>query len=220
MKKIKKRVVPIFKKPDNYRPIVKSQAQERRRREQERRLREQEKMLREQFKILISKRNNGVRRTRIPGPKKIWIIHILYMTLIVKFVNCFMEKGKKELAIGMINKVLRIISEDLKVDPFYILLLCLKKISPRIKLKRKRIAGKNQIIPVFLPVYIQYSYGIRLLVWAARQRKGTGLDVTIMSALYSEILDIVFKRSTSVALKRIKEDRIRALENKYFVKYL
>src|SRR3990167_8921490 len=138
-----------------------------------------------------------------------------------KLINNIMKKGKKDKAISFLNKIIILMCLNLnnalkkKSNPFDLLNNVIFNISLPFRLKKKRIAGRNLLIPLFLFTKKQLSYSIRFLVNSARERSYKTFELS----LFNEILDILDNSSNSVALKKKKEMLRLAIENKYYIKY-
>ena len=139
-----------------------------------------------------------------------------------KLINNIMKKGKKDKAVKILNNIMILISINMnngnckKSDPFTLLIKLIYSISLPFRLKKKRIAGRNLLIPLFLLVKKQLNYSVRFLVKSARERNNKTFELSLLN----EILDIIDNNSSSVALKKKKDILRLAIENKYYIKYL
>lgn len=139
-----------------------------------------------------------------------------------KLINNIMKKGKKDTAVRLLNNVLILWSINLKSlynnkqNSFTLLTKVIYNISLPFRLKKKRVAGRNLSIPLFLLVKKQLNYGVRFLVNNSRERS----EKTFTLSLLNEMLDISENNSSSISLKKKKEILKLAIENKYYIKYL
>lgn len=93
-------------------------------------------------------------------------------TDIAKFINYLMRGGKKTVAQGIIYDAFDIIKEKTKQDPRHIFNKALKKISPLLEVRGKRIGGANYQIPFQVRGERRFTLGCRWLIEAAKERKG------------------------------------------------
>jgi small subunit ribosomal protein S7 len=132
-----------------------------------------------------------------------------------KLVNLLFYKGKKKTGF----KILKIICFNLKyklhIDPLFIIYYAIIKASPAIRLKKKKIAGRNHYIPLFLPLQNQIIFGIKLFILSARQRQ----EYNIIDRLTNELIAI-FCNKDSITLKKKNELYLIAMTNKYYTKFL
>lgn len=139
-----------------------------------------------------------------------------------KLINNIMKKGKKDKAIFILNNIIALMSINLNntlkksENPFTLLNNVIFSISLPFRLKKKRIAGRNLLIPLFLFTKKQINYSVRFLINSTRERSSKTFELS----LFNEIFDILENNSNSVALKRKKEMLRLAIENKYYIKYL
>lgn len=139
-----------------------------------------------------------------------------------KLINNIMKKGKKDKAIFILNNIIALMSINLNntlkksENPFTLLNNVIFSISLPFRLKKKRIAGRNLLIPLFLFTKKQINYSVRFLINSTRERSSKTFELS----LFNEIFDILENNSNSVALKKKKEMLRLAIENKYYIKYL
>jgi ribosomal protein S7 len=139
-----------------------------------------------------------------------------------KLINNIMRKGKKDKAIKILNNIISLMAINIlnnnfkKQSPFRLLIKLIYSISLPFRLKKKRIAGRNLFIPLFLLIKKQLNYSIRFLIKNAKERNNKTFELSLLN----EILDIIDNNSSSISLKKKKEILKLAIENKYYIKYL
>ncbi|KKQ54208.1 MAG: 30S ribosomal protein S7 [Candidatus Falkowbacteria bacterium GW2011_GWD2_38_42] len=93
-------------------------------------------------------------------------------TDVAKFINYIMQRGKKTVAQGIVYDAFDIIKEDTKQDPRHVFNKALKKVSPLLEVRGKRVGGANYQIPYQVRGERRFALGSRWLIEAAKDRKG------------------------------------------------
>ncbi|PIS08569.1 30S ribosomal protein S7 [Candidatus Berkelbacteria bacterium CG10_big_fil_rev_8_21_14_0_10_33_10] len=93
-------------------------------------------------------------------------------TDISKFINYIMERGKKTVAQNVVYGAFDIIKEKTKQDPRHVFNKALKKISPLLEVRGRRIGGANYQIPYQVRGERRFALGCRWIIEAAKDRKG------------------------------------------------
>ena len=100
-------------------------------------------------------------------------------TDVAKFINYIMKKGKKTVAQGVVYGAFDIIKEKTKQDPRHVFNKALKKISPLLEVRGKRIGGANYQIPYQVRGVRRFTLGCRWLLEAANGRKGKPMRIKL-----------------------------------------
>jgi len=93
-------------------------------------------------------------------------------TDIAKFVNYIMQDGKKSTAQKVVYEAFDIIKNETKQDPRHIFNKALKRVSPLLEVRGKRIGGANYQVPYQVKGDRRFTLGCRWLIGAAKDRKG------------------------------------------------
>lgn len=93
-------------------------------------------------------------------------------TDVAKFTNYIMDRGKKTVAQSIVYGAFDIIKEKTKQDPRHVFNKALKKISPLLEVRGRRIGGANYQIPYQVRGERRFTLGSRWLIEAAKDRKG------------------------------------------------
>ena len=93
-------------------------------------------------------------------------------TVIAKFVNYIMERGKKGTAQRIVYGAFDSVSQKLGQNAQEIFDQAIKNIAPTIEIKGRRIGGANYQVPIPVRGDRKYSLAFRWLIGAARSRKG------------------------------------------------
>ncbi len=93
-------------------------------------------------------------------------------TDIAKFINYIMERGKKAVAQKIVYDAFDIIKDKTKQDPRHVFNKALKKISPLLEVRGKRVGGANYQVPYQVRGERRFNLGCRWLIEASKERKG------------------------------------------------
>ncbi len=126
-------------------------------------------------------------------------------TDIAKFINYIMKGGKKTVAEKVVYGAFDIIKEKTKQDPRHVFNKAMKKISPLLEVRGRRIGGANYQIPYQVRGDRRFVLGCRWLIEAAKNKKGQPMQ----NKLASEIMAAA--EGEGAAVKK-KEDVHRAAE--------
>jgi len=154
----------------------------------------------------MPRRREVPKRESLPDP-------IYGSTLISKFVNCMMVKGKKSVAEGTFYGSLEIVKERTKDDPVKIFRKAMDNVKPVLEVKSRRVGGATYQVPVEVAQERRTSLAIRWIILNARNRG----EKTMREKLAAEILDASNNRGGAI---KKKEDTHRMAEaNKAFAHY-
>ena len=104
---------------------------------------------------------------------------------IAKFINYIMLDGKKNVAQKIVYEAFNIIKDKTKQDPRHVFNKAIKKVSPLVEVRGKRVGGANYQVPVQVRGDRRFYLGCHWITDAARERKGRGM----YEKLAGEILD-------------------------------
>lgn len=145
-------------------------------------------------------------------PKKRYILpDPLYQdTLVTKFVNNLMMRGKKSLAYSIFYDAIKIVEEKTKENGLETWKNALSNVSPSVEVKSRRVGGATFQVPVEVRPERKISLGIKWLIRFARLRG----EKTMTERLAAEI--IAASKGEGAAVKK-KDDTHRMAEaNKAF----
>ncbi len=94
---------------------------------------------------------------------------------IAKFINYVMEEGKKNVAEKIIYGAFDIIKDKAKQDPRHIFNKAIKKVSPLVEVRGKRVGGANYQVPFQVRGERRYFLACNWLIKAATDRKGKSM---------------------------------------------
>jgi len=154
----------------------------------------------------MPRRREVPKRETLPDP-------LYSSTLVTKFINCMMEKGKKSVSEGIFYGALDVIKERAKEDPVKVFKKALDTVKPVLEVKSRRVGGATYQVPVEVSQDRRTSLAIRWVISNARARS----EKTMREKLAGEILDASNNRGGAI---KKKEDTHRMAEaNKAFAHY-
>ena len=106
-------------------------------------------------------------------------------TDIAKFINYIMKDGKKTIAQKVVYGAFDIIKEKTKQDPRHIFNKALKRISPLLEVRGRRIGGANYQIPYQVRGERRFTLGCRWLIGTVRDKKGKSMSERLASEILS-----------------------------------
>jgi len=104
---------------------------------------------------------------------------------IAKFINYVMERGKKTAAERIVYDAFDILKDKTKQDPRHIFNKAIKKVSPLVEVRGKRVGGANFQVPFQVRGERRYFLACNWIIDAANDRKGR----STAEKLAAEILD-------------------------------
>ena len=133
--------------------------------------------------------------------------------LVMRFINRLMYDGKKSVAEKNFYAAIKVAEQKVDQKGLELFLEVVKKVSPEVEVKSRRIGGATYQVPIEVRSVRQRSLAIRWLVTYARQRNEKG----IVSKLAGEFVDVL--NGTGGSVKK-KEDVFKVAEaNKAFAHY-
>ncbi len=115
-----------------------------------------------------------------------------------KFINCLMQRGKKNLARKIFADALEIIKTRTKDPPAEVFSKALLNVTPLVEVRPKRVAGSVYQVPVEVTPKRQQALSIRWILGAARDRKG----VPMAHKLALELLDASADQGNAIKKKQ------------------
>jgi small subunit ribosomal protein S7 len=134
-------------------------------------------------------------------------------TLVSKFINSVMERGKKSVAENIVYRALDKLRERAQEDPLKVFKKAVDNVKPSLEVKSRRVGGSNYQVPVEVRPERRTSLSIRWLIAFARARP----EKTMIEKLAAELNDAANNRGGAI---KKKEDTHRMAEaNKAFAHY-
>ena len=134
-------------------------------------------------------------------------------TLVSKFINGLMRKGKKSISRRIFYDAMDIVERRSKEEPVKVFEQAMENIKPVLEVRSRRVGGATYQVPVEVRTDRRQALAIRWLVSFSKKRG----EKSMAQRLAGELLDAYNRRGT--AFKK-KEDTHRMAEaNKAFAHY-
>jgi small subunit ribosomal protein S7 len=91
---------------------------------------------------------------------------------VAKFINYIMTGGKKTTAEKVVYGAFEFIKDKTKQDPRHVFNKALKRVSPLVEVRGKRVGGANYQVPFQVRGERRFALGCRWLIESAKARKG------------------------------------------------
>jgi small subunit ribosomal protein S7 len=134
-------------------------------------------------------------------------------TLVSRFINLFLKKGKKSTAERVVYGTMEIIQEKTKEDPLKILEKAIDNVRPLLETKSRRVGGANYQVPIEVTSGRSFTLGVRWLIKYAQERNGKSMA----EKLSAEIIDAINNRGG--AIKKREDTHKMAESNRAFAHY-
>ncbi|MDH3004817.1 MAG: 30S ribosomal protein S7 [Candidatus Shikimatogenerans sp. JK-2022] len=148
---------------------------------------------------------------------KIYLPDIKYKSKIITYMsNLIMRKGKKLLALKILDKALKIIKikfTKVNIKPLKILKIAIKNASPEMEIKNRKIGGSSYNIPIRLNEKKKMFLAIRSLIINSKKRKNKSMAEKLANEIISTYKGI------GETIKKKQEINKVAESNKVFTYY-
>jgi len=134
-------------------------------------------------------------------------------TLVAKFINKIMHRGKKSVAEKILYQALEIIREKAKDDPLKLFEKSVNNVKPIIEVKSRRVGGATYQVPTEVRPERRTALAIRWLITYAKERSEKSME----EKLAAELLDAANNRGG--AIKKREDVHKMAEANKAFAHY-
>jgi small subunit ribosomal protein S7 len=154
----------------------------------------------------MSRKREVRKREILPDPK-------YHDSLIAKFINGIMRRGKKSLSERIFYRALDIVKDKTHSDPVKIFSQAMDNVKPLIEVRPRRVGGATYQVPVEVRPQRKVALAIRWIIGYAQQRS----EKTMEEKLSAELIDAANNRGASI---KKKEDTHKMAEaNKAFAHY-
>lgn len=143
------------------------------------------------------------KRILLPDPK-------FNETLVTRFVNNLMLRGKKNLAYNIFYDAMEIVSEKTKEDGLELWKKALANVTPSVEVRSRRIGGATFQIPSEIRPERKMSIGMKSLIKFSRKRN----EKTMAGKLAGEVMAAA--KEEGAAYKRKEDTHRMADANKAF----
>ena len=139
--------------------------------------------------------------------------HFYNSTLISKFINTVLRKGKKSVAEKIVYGAMENVKKKAKDDPLKLFEKAVENVRPMLETKSRRVGGATYQVPIEVPLNRSSSLAVRWLIRYARERAGKSME----EKLSAEIIDAVNNRGG--AAKKREDIHKMAEANRAFAHY-
>lgn len=139
--------------------------------------------------------------------------HFYNSTLISKFINTILKRGKKSVAERIVYGAMTQVKEKTKDDPLKMFEKAVENTRPILETKSRRVGGATYQVPVEVPLDRSSSLAVRWLIHYARTRTGKSMT----EKLAAEIIDAASHRGGAV--KKREDTHKMAESNRAFAHY-
>lgn len=155
----------------------------------------------------MSRRRRAFKREIEPDP-------VFGSTLLAKFVNKVMERGKKSVARRIIYNALEKFAQKVKAEnALEAFEQALENAKPSLEVKSRRIGGATYQVPIEIPPNRRVSMAMGWIINHARSKSGRSME----DGLAGELVDCFNNQGTTI---KKKDDTHRMAEaNKAFAHY-
>jgi len=154
----------------------------------------------------VPRRGIVVKREVLPDP-------IYQSTLVTKFINTVMDRGKKSTAERIFYGAMDVVRDKTKDDPLKTFKKAVENVKPLLEVKSRRVGGSNYQVPVEVSQNRRLSLALRWLIQYAQERG----EKTMREKLAAEMLDASNLRGG--AMKKKDDTHKMAEANKAFAHY-
>ncbi len=134
-------------------------------------------------------------------------------TLVSRFVNLFLKKGKKSVAEKVVYGAMEIVKQRTKEDPLKALEKAIENVRPVLETKSRRVGGATYQVPIEVPMDRSVAVGVRWLLNYSRARSGKSME----EKLAAEVMDAMNLRGG--AIKKREDTHKMAEANRAFAHY-
>nr|BDA97505.1 ribosomal protein S7 [Cryptomonas sp. NIES-345]BDA98466.1 ribosomal protein S7 [Cryptomonas sp. NIES-1327] len=154
----------------------------------------------------MSRRTTAKKRLPLPDP--------IYNSRLISMLSVrILKEGKKHLAQRIIYQALSIIKEKTGEEPLIVLENAVRKVTPLVEVKAKRIGGSTYQVPMEVRAFRGTNLALRWITKFSRERSGKSMSIK----LASEIMDSANEIGNSV--RKREETHKMAEANKAFAHY-
>jgi small subunit ribosomal protein S7 len=121
---------------------------------------------------------------RVVKIERSWAPDPVYNSIAVtRFINNLMKDGKKIKAQNIFYKAMKYIEEKTGKDAFTIFQTALKNVAPQVEVWPRRLGGATFLVPRVVRKERRFSKAVKLIIQAARQRKGLPMYIKLAEEL-------------------------------------
>ena len=154
----------------------------------------------------MSRRN--ISKKRFPQPDSIYNSYLVNL-----LISRILKSGKKNLAQNIVNAAFEIIKVKTNEDPLVIFEKAIRKGSPIVEVKARRIGGSTYQVPIEVSGFRATNLSLRWIIQYSKQRVGRSMAIK----LANEIIDTANEIGNTI--KKKEETHKMAEANKAFAHF-
>ena len=154
----------------------------------------------------MSRRN--IAKKRFPQPDSIYNSYLVSL-----LISRILKSGKKTIAKNIVYEALEIIKQKTNEDPLEVFEKAIKKASPIVEVKARRIGGSTYQVPIEVSGFRATNLSLRWIIRFSRQRVGRSMAIK----LANEIIDT--SNEIGNTIKKKEETHKMAEANKAFAHF-
>nr|ASO75988.1 ribosomal protein S7 [Storeatula sp. CCMP1868] len=154
----------------------------------------------------MSRRTTAKKRLAVPDP-------IYNSRLVTMLTVRILQQGKKHLAQRIIYEALEIIKERTGEDALIVLETAVRKVTPLVEVKARRIGGSTYQVPMEVRAFRGTNLALRWITKYSKDRSGKSMAMK----LANELMDAV--NETGNSIRKREEVHKMAEANKAFAHY-
>jgi len=154
----------------------------------------------------MSRRTTAKKRLALPDP-------IYNSRLVTMLTVRILQEGKKNLAQKIIYDALELIKEKTGDEPLQVLETAIRKVTPLVEVKAKRIGGSTYQVPMEVRAFRGTNLALRWITKFSRERSGKNMAMK----LANELMDSA--NETGNSIRQGEETHRMADANKAFAHY-
>lgn len=134
-------------------------------------------------------------------------------SLVAKFINYIMRKGKKTIAQKIVYGAFEIIKEKTKKDPLETFQKALENAGPSLEVRPRRIGGATYQVPIEVRPERKVALAMRWIIAGAKMKKGKSMKEKLAEEL------IAASKNEGWAVKKKEDTHKMAEANKAFAHF-
>lgn len=153
----------------------------------------------------MSRRN--ISKKRFPEPDFIYQSYLVSL-----LISRIIKSGKKNLSNTIVYETFEIIKKKTNENPLLIFEKAIKKASPIVEVKARRVGGSTYQVPVEVNSFRGTNLALRWIIRYSKQRSGRSMSIK----LANEIIETAKETGNSNTIKKKEETHKMAEANKAF----
>jgi len=154
----------------------------------------------------MPRRKRVIKRELLPDPK-------YHNTLVTRFINGFLRRGKRSIAETVLYRALDQIEEKIKTDPLEIFTKAIRNVEPKVEVKSRRVGGSTYQVPVEVRANRREALAIRWIISYAKSRG----EKNMADKLAAEL--IAASKGEGASIKKREDTHRMAEANKAFAHF-